>query len=106
MAEICGVAVARPFRDLVEMQTLAWTDDLGTEMDVGEVPDELREQWMQDAANALALLFMEIQSAPMESGALYHAVHGLVLYHDRLLGPTPPPADQPEAKPDPAHENN
>ncbi len=30
--------------DLVEMQTLEWTDELGTEMEHGEIPDELREQ--------------------------------------------------------------
>ena len=30
--------------DLVEMQTLSWIDDLGTEMEVGLIPDELREQ--------------------------------------------------------------
>jgi elongation factor G len=30
--------------DLVEMQTLAWTDELGTEMELGDIPDELREQ--------------------------------------------------------------
>ena len=30
--------------DLVEMQSLAWTDDLGTEMDIDSIPDELREQ--------------------------------------------------------------
>lgn len=30
--------------DLVEMQALVWTDDLGTAMDTIEVPEELREQ--------------------------------------------------------------
>jgi elongation factor G len=30
--------------DLVEMRALKWTDDLGTTMDIGDVPAELREQ--------------------------------------------------------------
>jgi elongation factor G len=30
--------------DLVEMRALEWTDDLGTRMDIGDVPAELREQ--------------------------------------------------------------
>jgi elongation factor G len=30
--------------DLVEMRTLTWSDDLGTNMDVGEIPPELAEQ--------------------------------------------------------------
>ncbi len=30
--------------DLVEMQVLVWTDDLGTAMDTIEIPEELREQ--------------------------------------------------------------
>lgn len=47
---------------------------------------ELREQWMQDAANAVAMMFLEIQAQPMESGALYHAIHGLIIYHHRVFG--------------------
>ncbi len=30
--------------DLVEMRAITWADDLGTTMDVGEIPPELREQ--------------------------------------------------------------
>src|ERR687895_378345 len=30
--------------DLVEMRAVVWTDDLGTQMQVVEIPDELREQ--------------------------------------------------------------
>jgi elongation factor G len=30
--------------DLVEMRAIVWTDDLGTQMQVVEIPDELREQ--------------------------------------------------------------
>lgn len=50
------------------------------------LPDEeLKAQWVQDAAGRLALLFLENQSLPIESGALYHSVHGLVLYYARVF---------------------
>lgn len=52
---------------------------------------ELRAQWMQDAANRVALDFLEVQAAPMESGALYHAAHGLVIYYRRVFGWDPHP---------------
>jgi hypothetical protein len=51
------------------------------------LPDaELREPWVQDAANAVALLILDAQGTAVESGALYHAAHGLRLYHDRVFG--------------------
>lgn len=46
--------------------------------------EELKEQWMQDAANALALLILESQGAPLEGGSLYHATHGLLIYYARV----------------------
>jgi hypothetical protein len=53
---------------------------------------ELKEQWVQDAANALALMILDMQGQPIEGGSLYHAVHGLLLYYARVydrhtLGP-------------------
>jgi hypothetical protein len=52
------------------------------------LPDtELRAPWMQDAANALALMVLDSQGSPVEGGALYHACHGLHIYHDRVFGP-------------------
>lgn len=48
--------------------------------------DELQEPWMQNAANALSMMFLETQSVPIESGALYHAAHGLILYYERIYG--------------------
>jgi hypothetical protein len=54
------------------------------------LPDaELRAPWVQDAAGALALLILDSQGAAVEGGALYHAAHGLHLYHDRVFGPLP-----------------
>jgi hypothetical protein len=46
--------------------------------------DELRSPWMQEAANRLALMILEVQNSPMESGSLYHAAHGLLIYYSRL----------------------
>lgn len=65
------------------------------------LPDaELRAAWMQNAANNLALQFLEIQGQPMEGGTLYHAVHGLLIYYARVydrakLGPLDPPVPLP-----------
>jgi hypothetical protein len=46
----------------------------------------LRRPWMENAASRLALMFHEIQNDPMESGTLYHAAHGLRIYHERVFG--------------------
>jgi hypothetical protein len=50
--------------------------------------DQLKEQWVQDAANALAITILDLQGSPIEGGALYHAVHGLIMYHHRIWGNT------------------
>ncbi|MCS6850498.1 MAG: hypothetical protein NZ700_04930 [Gemmataceae bacterium] len=52
--------------------------------------EELRQPWVQDAANALSLMILELQGAPIEGGALYHAVHGLIMYHHRMYDPDTP----------------
>jgi hypothetical protein len=68
--------------------------------------DELRAQWVQDAANALSLMILDLQGSPIESGSLYHATHGLLMYYARVfdretLGPPelfmqlPPAGKQP-----------
>lgn len=48
--------------------------------------EELKSDWVQNAANAVALMILEAQSAPVESGALYHAAHGLATYYVRVYG--------------------
>ncbi len=55
------------------------------------LPDqELNAPWMQDAANAVALMILRHQAEPIDSGALYHAVHGLRIYRARVFHiPTP-----------------
>jgi hypothetical protein len=50
---------------------------------------ELRQPWVENAANALSLMILESRSQPVESGALYHATHGLQMYHVRRFGPLP-----------------
>jgi hypothetical protein len=52
-------------------------------------------QKVENAANALALMVLDLQDSPIEGGSLYHAVHGLLIYyarvHDRKwLGPNDP----------------
>jgi hypothetical protein len=65
--------------------------------------EELKEPWVQGAANALAMLFLENDRTPLEGGGMYHAVHGLLIYTSRVYGadklgdlkphvPPPPPA--------------
>jgi len=54
------------------------------------LPDEeIKKEWVQLAANALAMMILDLQSQPIDGGALYHAVHGLQIYHARVYGPTP-----------------
>jgi hypothetical protein len=48
--------------------------------------DELRQPWVQDAASALSLMILDNSGRPVEGGALYHAAHGLHIYHARLFG--------------------
>ena len=52
------------------------------------LPDEqLQADWVREAANALSLMILDIQSVPMEGGTLYHATHGLRLYRERCVRP-------------------
>jgi hypothetical protein len=51
---------------------------------------ELRAPWMQDAVSALTEMIIKMGDQSIESGALYHATHGLHIYYDRVFG-TPAP---------------
>jgi hypothetical protein len=54
------------------------------------LPDaELRAPWMQEAASALSLIILDCAGRPADGGGLYHATHGLQIYHDRVFGPDP-----------------
>jgi len=51
------------------------------------LPDsELTKPWMQEAASALSTMILDNAGAGVESGSLYHAAHGLRIYHDRVFG--------------------
>jgi hypothetical protein len=65
--------------------------------------EELREPWVQAAANALAMMFLENQDKGIDGGSMYHAVHGLLIYSARVygadqLGPLAPHVPPPPAK--------
>src|SRR5581483_7624286 len=47
---------------------------------------ELEARWVRDAASALAVMILDNQEAALEFGSLYHAAHGLAMYHARLWG--------------------
>lgn len=47
---------------------------------------ELREPWVEETASYLAQLVYNLKNDPVEGGALYHAVHGLLIYYARVYG--------------------
>lgn len=52
------------------------------------VPDsEIHDEWIKRAGLFLCDVLERTKDVPLECGALYHAVHGLVLYRERLFGP-------------------
>ena len=48
---------------------------------------------------ALADLLTGLRDEPVESGALYHAVHGLLIYRTRLYGEPPAGCHRPPIPP-------
>jgi hypothetical protein len=48
--------------------------------------DELKEPWVQEAASALAMMFLDNERTGIEGGSMYHAVHGLLIYRSRVYG--------------------
>ncbi len=49
--------------------------------------NEIKEDWVRRAALNLTETLRKTQKAPLECGALYHALRGLALYRERLYGP-------------------
>jgi hypothetical protein len=47
--------------------------------------ERLQEGWVEDAAVRLSALIMDCQSQPIDGGSLYHAAHGLRMYHARVF---------------------
>ena len=50
--------------------------------------ERLAEPWMTRAAERLVTLLEQTADVDVECGALYHAIHGLLLYRSRLCGST------------------
>jgi hypothetical protein len=51
------------------------------------LPDkDLKAEWVQAAASAVSQMILEMGDAPIDSGSMYHAVHGLQIYHARMFG--------------------
>jgi len=48
--------------------------------------EELREPWVQDAVMALCKMILDKAHTDIDTGSLYHATHGLHIYHDRVYG--------------------
>jgi len=48
--------------------------------------EEIKEQWVEDAAVALSQMILDVEGSPVAGGTLYHAVHGLLMYHARVYG--------------------
>jgi hypothetical protein len=44
---------------------------------------QLRQPWVEEAANRVAMMILEANE--MEGATLYHAVHGLIIYHARAF---------------------
>ena len=49
--------------------------------------EQLHEPWIARAAVRLCDILDTTKDLPLECGSLYHAVHALVLYRERLFGP-------------------
>jgi hypothetical protein len=60
---------------ILEWLALAMTDE------------QLRQPWVEKAADALALMVLENSFRDLDAGSLYHGAHGLELYRARLWGP-------------------
>lgn len=46
---------------------------------------ELREPWMVAACDRMLTLMEQARDIPLDCGGLYHAAHGLMMYHDRIF---------------------
>jgi hypothetical protein len=58
---------------------LEWLAQYATE-------EDLRSEWMENGARAVAQVILESDRLPVASGGLYHAAHGLATYHERRYG--------------------
>ena len=57
--------------------------------------EELRQPWVENAVNALAMMFLQSKDSSIVGGTLYHAVHGLLIYYARVWDRTKLGANDP-----------
>jgi hypothetical protein len=48
--------------------------------------DELKQPWVENAAGALTQMILDKRDTAIDGGSLYHAVHGLYIYRQRVFG--------------------
>ncbi len=77
----------RPGVSVDNAQVLATTGHTLEFLALALTPDELREPWVLKAADRLCQVLEDTKDLPLECGALYHAVHGLVIYRRKALVP-------------------
>ncbi len=75
--------------DLAE--NLAATGHLVEFLSIALSPEELREPWVGKAVWNLCDTLDAAVGVPLECGGLYHALHGLALYHERAFPSGEPP---------------
>ena len=63
--------------------------------------EQLHDPWVRRSVVYLCNLFDKTKSVDLECGALYHALHGLVLYRERVFGKRTFPASTPAAVKEP-----
>lgn len=73
-----GNAADKALRINTTGHTLEW-------MSLAFTDEELREPWVQEGANALSMLILDMAGQPIEGGSVYHAVHGLLIYYARVF---------------------
>jgi hypothetical protein len=82
--------VSQPGNDPDKQVRIATTGHVLEWLSLALTKEELSENWVQEAANALVMMILESRTDPIDGGALYHAVHGLHIYRARVFGtPTP-----------------
>ena len=93
--------LARPSTSPDLAQNLGATGHVLEFLTVALPQDRLEEPWVRRSVSYLCDLLERTKELPLECGALYHAVHGLVLYRERVYGPRsyrqPPESDAPIA---------
>jgi len=79
--------VQRPGRSADLSENLGATGHIFEFIVLAEPDSEIRADWIKRAALFLCGVIERTKDVSLECGALYHGVHGLVVYRERLFGP-------------------